>query len=63
MTRIEIVVSTDGQTQVEAFGYTGASCRVATKVFEQALGNTTAENLKADFYEKVQTQNHQKEEL
>ncbi len=48
---IEITVQPDGQTIVETKGFTGSSCRDASKFIEQAMGNTVSEHLTAEFHE------------
>jgi len=48
---IEIIVATDGRTSVQTLGFTGPSCRVASKFIEEALGERIAENRMADFYQ------------
>ena len=50
---IEIVISPNGQTQVETKGFTGAECRDASKFIEQALGQRTSEQLTAEFHQHV----------
>lgn len=50
MKRIEITVSPDGQSKVETFGYSGSECRDASRLIEQALGQSTGEELKSEFY-------------
>lgn len=35
---IEILVSPTGGVQIKAVGFTGSSCRDATRLFERALG-------------------------
>ena len=51
MKTIEIVISPNGQTQVETKGFTGAECRDASKFIEQALGKQTSEQLTAEFHQ------------
>lgn len=48
---IEIIVTTDGRTTVQTLGFTGLSCRDASKFIEQALGQRTSEMLTAEFYQ------------
>ena len=48
---IEITVDAKGQSKVETRGFTGGECREASKFIEQALGQSTDENLTADFYQ------------
>ena len=43
---IEIVVSPTGESTVQTRGFTGASCRDASRFIEQALGQRTAEQLR-----------------
>jgi hypothetical protein len=47
---IEIVVSSSGETKVETKGFSGADCREASKFIEEALGQRTDEQLKAEFH-------------
>ena len=47
---IEITVATNGETTVRAKGFTGGSCRDATKYLERALGGVAAEELTPEFY-------------
>ncbi|MCY2989222.1 MAG: DUF2997 domain-containing protein [Planctomycetota bacterium] len=52
MTRIiEITVSPKGETTVTTKGFTGSSCREASKFIEQALGQRTGERLTAEFHQ------------
>jgi len=37
--RIEITIDEDGNPTIEAFGYSGGECRLATEPFEQAAGS------------------------
>ena len=51
MKTIEIVVSPKGETKVETRGFTGDSCRDASRFVEQALGTRSAEILTAEFHQ------------
>lgn len=51
MKTIEITVAPDGQTKVETKGFSGSSCREASRFIEQALGKATGEHLTAEFYQ------------
>ena len=51
MKTIEIVIDKQGQTTVHTHGFSGPSCREASKFLEQALGATTAEQLTPEFYQ------------
>jgi hypothetical protein len=48
---IEILVSPNGKTTVQTKGFTGASCREASRFLEQALGKRTAEELTSEFHQ------------
>jgi hypothetical protein len=56
---IEIVVSPTGQTRVETKGYTGTSCRDASRAFEAALGISQGEQLTAEFHQAENTDQNQ----
>ena len=47
---IEIVISPTGQSTVTTKGFTGSSCREASRIIEQALGKKTEETLTPEFY-------------
>jgi hypothetical protein len=52
MTRtIEIIVTPEGQTSAQTLGFTGASCREASRFIEEALGRDRTEKLTAEFYQ------------
>jgi len=51
---IEIIVSPKGETTVTTKGYTGSSCKEASKFIEQALGQRTEERLTAEFHQQHQ---------
>lgn len=53
---IEIIVSTDGETTIQTKGFTGSSCREASKFIEQALGDKTREALTAEFHQSANAQ-------
>ncbi len=48
---IEIVVRPDGGTQVQTRGFSGASCRDASRFLERALGQRQQERLTAEFHQ------------
>ncbi len=50
MRRIEITVDPQGRTEVETKGFTGGSCREASRFVEEALGRRAGEQLKPEFY-------------
>jgi hypothetical protein len=55
MKTIEVVIDSKGQTTVQTKGFTGTECRLASQFVEEALGQRTAEQLTAEFYQGQQT--------
>jgi hypothetical protein len=53
---LEITVDPQGNTRVETKGFTGASCRAASRFLEEALGRSTGERLTAEFYQQATTE-------
>ena len=51
MKTIEIIVNPKGETTVQTKGFTGSSCRDASKFIEQALGEKGVETLTAEFHQ------------
>jgi len=47
---IEVIVSPTGETKVESRGFTGPSCRDASRFVEEALGQRVSEQLTAEFH-------------
>ena len=47
---IEITVSPEGATSIKTSGFTGGSCRDATRELERALGVSGHETLLPEFY-------------
>lgn len=47
---IEIVVNAKGETNVTTRGFSGTSCRDASRFIEQALGQRLSESLTAEFH-------------
>ena len=47
---IELIVSPTGETRLETKGFTGSSCREASKLIEEALGQRRDERLTAEFH-------------
>jgi hypothetical protein len=54
---IEVIVSPTGQAKVETRGFTGASCRDASRFVEGALGQPAGEHLTAEFHQ-AETAHH-----
>jgi hypothetical protein len=48
--KIEITVSPEGVTSIKTSGFTGGSCRDATRDLERALGVSGRESLLPEFY-------------
>jgi hypothetical protein len=47
---IQITISPTGETAIETKGYEGSTCRAGSAFLERALGQTTGEQLKTEFY-------------
>lgn len=50
MKTIRVLISPEGKVSVETKGFSGASCREASKFIEEALGTRTDEKLKPEFH-------------
>ena len=48
--RIEITVSPEGAVSIKTSGFTGSSCRDATKAIEKAMGVVGTESLLPEFH-------------
>jgi hypothetical protein len=48
--KIEITVSPEGAVSIKTAGFTGSSCRDATRDIERALGVSGTEHLLPEFY-------------
>jgi hypothetical protein len=51
--RIEITVSPEGATSIKTSGFTGGSCKDATRDLERALGVAGKESLLPEYYGKT----------
>ena len=51
---IEITVSPEGATSIKTSGFTGGSCRDATRELERALGISSRETLLPEFHAQAQ---------
>ena len=60
---IEIIVTPQGETNVQTFGFTGPSCRDASKFLEQALGKCVGEQRTAEFYQSQPVEQSQQQWL
>ena len=56
MKRIEIIVDTEGNSQVETKGFSGSECVNASKLIETALGKQTSYVNTTEFYQGQQNQ-------
>ena len=52
---IEITVSPEGATSIKTSGFTGGSCRDATRDIERALGVSGRETLLPEYYAQAQS--------
>ena len=48
--KIEITVRPDGSTSIKTTGFTGSSCREATRELERALGMSGRESLLPEYF-------------
>ena len=53
--RIEITVSPEGATSIKTTGFSGSSCKDATRDLEKALGVAGRESLLPEFYNQTRT--------
>ena len=53
--KIEITVSPEGSVSIKTSGFTGSSCRDATRDLERALGVSGREHLLTEFYNQTET--------
>jgi hypothetical protein len=60
---IEIIVTAEGKTTVQTKGFTGPSCRDASRFIEQALGQQTAETLTAEFHQTQSVEQRQQQQV
>lgn len=51
MKMIEVIVSPQGEVNVQTKGFAGSSCREASQFIEQALGRKTGEQLTTEFHQ------------
>jgi hypothetical protein len=58
---IEITVTAKGETVVNTKGFTGATCRDASRFIEQALGQRLDEQLTAEFHQAASVEQSQQQ--
>ena len=51
MKRIEITVAPNGSSRVETHGFTGSTCRQASRFLEQTLGTPQQSQLKREYFQ------------
>lgn len=56
MSIIEIIIDATGQSRVQTTGFTGETCRAASRFLEQALGTASHEQLTPEFHQTESTQ-------
>ena len=56
---IEVTVSPKGEIKIETKGFTGASCRDASRALEQALGVRESEEPTAEYHAPVVAEQQQ----
>jgi hypothetical protein len=58
---IEIIITTEGKTTIQTLGFSGSSCRKASRFLEQALGQRTGESLTAEFHQAQSAEQQQQQ--
>jgi len=53
--KIEITVSPEGATSIKTTGFTGGSCKDATRDLERALGVSGRESLLPEYFNRTST--------
>ena len=53
--KIEITVSPEGATSIKTTGFTGSSCKDATRDLERALGVAGRETLQPEYFNQAST--------
>jgi len=59
---IEILIDSGGQASLQTKGFSGAACREASQLVEQALGSQIREELTSEFHESAPAANLQHEQ-
>jgi hypothetical protein len=58
---IEVIIRPDGQSTIETTGFSGSSCRDASRFLELALGSTASETLTAEYHQAASSSQFQHE--
>ena len=53
--KIEITVSPEGATSIKTLGFSGSSCKDATRDLERALGVAGREHLQPEYFNRTST--------
>ena len=61
MKTIEIVVDQRGEARLQTMGFAGASCRDASRLLEQALGDVASDTPTAEMYQQHPAATQQQE--
>ena len=61
--RIEIIVTPEGKTTVQTVGFSGPSCREASRFVEAALGQRLGERLTAEFHQAPPVQRNAQQQV
>jgi Protein of unknown function (DUF2997) len=57
--RVEVIISEDGEAQVEVFGAHGAECEKITDDLEKSFGKTTKRSRKSEYYQQTQSRDQE----
>jgi hypothetical protein len=60
---IEIIISPTGESRVETRGFSGSSCRDASRFLEEALGQRTGERLTSEYHQSPSVEQRQQQRL
>lgn len=60
MKTIQIIIDPKGQVRLETKGFSGASCRQASKALEQALGLIESDQATSELYQQAACQEAQR---
>ncbi|MEI8195293.1 MAG: DUF2997 domain-containing protein [Phycisphaerae bacterium] len=60
---IEILIDRQGQTKIQTRGFSGASCKDASRQLEQALGQAQSEEQTAEYYQPAQSHTEQQQQI
>ncbi len=63
MSTIQIIIDPQGQVRLETKGFTGASCREASKSLEQALGLIQSDRPTSEQYQQTVSQEAERHKI